>query len=47
MSILQKNNFEQMRISAKTNIEEMKIQIYPMDYEEFCDAKGTIKPNSK
>ena len=21
--------------------EEMKIQVYPMDYEEFCDATGT------
>ena len=35
-------------ISIKKNVkdilipsEEMKIQVYPMDYEEFCDATGT------
>lgn len=22
------------------NVEEMKIQVYPMDYEEFCNATG-------
>ena len=22
------------------NIEEMKVQVYPMDYEEFCNATG-------
>ena len=34
-------------ISIKKNVknilipsEEMKIQVYPMDYEEFCDATG-------
>lgn len=35
-------------ISIKKNVkdilipsEEMKIEVYPMDYEEFCDATGS------
>lgn len=31
-----KNNVKDILIPS----EEMKIQVYPMDYEEFCDATG-------
>ena len=25
---------------AQNDFEDMKIQVYPMDYEEFCDVTG-------
>ena len=40
MYIFRKINFEEMYKNCITNIEEMKLQINPMDYEEFCDAAG-------
>ena len=35
-----KQNFEEMYVFRKISFEEMKLQITPMDYEEFCDAAG-------
>lgn len=40
MYIFRKINFEEMYKNCIKNIEEMKLQINPMDYEEFCDAAG-------
>ena len=38
MYVFRKISFEEMYKNCITNIEEMKLQITPMDYEEFCDA---------
>jgi len=29
-----------MHYNAKNNIEEMQIQVFPMNYQEFCDETG-------